>query len=183
MRENYHVYTQEEREYLFKNFHNTSNDELASVLGLNVKSIESFAFRNRLRKSHEYIVKQTQAKGRASWRDKESHSANISKSRLELFNKERMRIRWGLPQKTKYKVTSGGHRRSQLRYELRQAGYQVGTGANEAYYDNSTVRSAGLERRAAKQYITVKEANKVSDAPCFVRAITDAAYVNFNFHV
>lgn len=75
-------------------------------------------------------------------------------SRNETIRRERMRINWGLPQRTRLKLTSN---KSQIstRHALKQRGYIVSRGAKVIYYDGSTQRSAIVERNARKKGLTI----------------------------
>ncbi len=70
------------------------------------------------------------------------------KKRNETIRKERMRIRWGFPQKTKMKLVSGGHKRSAHRHLFRKKNYIVERGDNYIYYDEDTNRSPIMEANA-----------------------------------
>lgn len=80
-------------------------------------------------------------------------------SRRETIRKERRRLLFGLPQQTKIKLTGGGNKRMQVRYNLRKRGYHVARGANVAYYDDNTQRTERLERWAAREHVNVEPAN------------------------
>ena len=77
-------------------------------------------------------------------------------TRRETIRKERMRIRWGLPQETKLRVISNPQARY-ARYALKSRGYIIpGRGSMEAYWDENTTRSAIVENNAAQVGIKVK---------------------------
>jgi len=77
-------------------------------------------------------------------------------TRRETIRKERMRIRWGLPQETKLRVISNPQARY-ARYALKSRGYIIpGRGSMEAYWDENTTRSTVVESNAAKVGIKVK---------------------------
>jgi len=74
--------------------------------------------------------------------------ARFAESRRELIRKERMRIRWGLPQETKLRVISN-RKATEARYALKRRGYIIpGRGSMEAYWDGNTTRSAVVEQHA-----------------------------------
>lgn len=74
----------------------------------------------------------------------------------ETIRKERMRIKWGLPQRTKLRLNEPDRGRISARYFLRKRGYHVARGANVAYYDAATRRGKRIERWAKKVNIDIK---------------------------
>lgn len=74
----------------------------------------------------------------------------IHEKRRETIRKERLRIKWGLPQKTKMKLVSGGRKRACYRHLLRKKNYIVGRGENDVYYDEHTDRRPKMEANAHK---------------------------------
>lgn len=85
-------------------------------------------------------------KGKAAW---EAAKEKIRQSRNETIRKERMRIKWGLPQQTKLKLVCN-RKAASTRYCLKRCGYIVeGRGAKCAYYTDCTDRCERLEKTAA----------------------------------
>ena len=83
-------------------------------------------------------------------------------STKETRRKERMRIRWGLPQKTKlrlhpYGLTAKGRKKINYRHNLRKRGYLIEWGCDDVYYDEGTDRSDAVEANAGKLGFTFKE--------------------------
>lgn len=74
--------------------------------------------------------------------------------RRETIRKERMRIRWGMEQKTKVKLVHN-RGRTCYRHLLKRKGYLVERGSRKVYFDDSTQRSAVMERRASTYGLTV----------------------------
>lgn len=68
--------------------------------------------------------------------------------RRESIRKDRLRIKWGLEQKTRMRLVSGGKTRVSQRYAMRKRGYVVPRGSNVAYYTEDTVRNLAAEKRA-----------------------------------
>ena len=71
----------------------------------------------------------------------------------EIYRKERMRVRWGLPQQTSLTILPDGftkarRRMAEHRYLFRQKNYIVEHGSNDIYYDEETNRSEAMESRA-----------------------------------
>lgn len=81
----------------------------------------------------------------------------IHRTRNETIRKERMRIRWGLPQKTKMKLVSGGHLRACRRYAFRQRGYIVAKGSNDVYFNDNTNRNEYMESTAIRYGLHVHQ--------------------------
>ncbi len=79
-------------------------------------------------------------------------------TRNDIIRRERLRIKWGLPQLTKIKLVldkKAGQLQRMARYALKQRGYIVSRGAKVIYYDGSTQRSAIVERNAVKKGLTI----------------------------
>lgn len=91
--------------------------------------------------------------------------AKIHASRNESIRKDRIRIHFGLPQKTRMRLSYGGdtHQlrlRSQHRHIFRRHNYIVDRGSNIIYYDDLTDRHPLMEANAPKYGLTVKEAER-----------------------
>ena len=76
--------------------------------------------------------------------------SRIATTRREIFKREQMRVRWGLPQKTKMRVTRCTLQKRNLRSKLRRRGYMIERASNEAYITEETNRSELMEMRAEK---------------------------------
>ena len=84
-------------------------------------------------------------------------TARSKKAINESLKRERTRIAWGLPQKTRRKFGSD-MQATQYRYRLRKRGYVFFPDEPRvAYYDQQTSRSAKMEANAAKHHFTFKE--------------------------
>lgn len=79
----------------------------------------------------------------------------MSVSINELWRKERMRVKWGLEQKTNLRVASGGKTRMSHRYMFRKRGYIVDYGSNDVYYTSETTRSLIAESRAKSRGLNI----------------------------
>lgn len=76
-------------------------------------------------------------------------------SMRETRRKERMRMRWGLPQKTKLRLSLNGYthkarKKACYRNCLRRKGYFCEWGEDTVYYDEHTQRSEKMEANAMK---------------------------------
>ena len=74
-------------------------------------------------------------------------------TRRETYKREQMRVRWGLPQKTKMRVTRSTPQKRTLRSNLRKKGYMIEWASNDAYITNETNRSERMEARAERMGI------------------------------
>lgn len=79
----------------------------------------------------------------------------IHEKRRETIRKERLRIKWGLPQKTRLNLNYNGYtdkdrKRSIHRTLFRKCGYIVEYGGNDVYYDEHTDRRPKMEANAHK---------------------------------
>lgn len=73
----------------------------------------------------------------------------------ETYRKERMRVRWGLAQKTKLNILPDGYTKKRRamtmhRYLFRRYNYIVEFGSNVVYYDEETERRPRMEANAHK---------------------------------
>lgn len=89
---------------------------------------------------------------------KERNKCRIERSaetRRETIRKERRRILFGLPQRTKLKLTRCSRSTTMARTLLRKAGYIVARGDYKAYVTQATRRSLSLERYATRHHIEI----------------------------
>lgn len=162
----------DERLWLREHFPTTLTKDCAVHLGITESSCEHFAYRMGLHKTREHFVAQCckNNQGRRFQKGVSNlmrlgpeHNAErirkASESWKETRRKEEMRVRWGLEQKTRFKIGSGGRKRASCRYCLRKKGYDVGRGSNVAYYTENTQRSAKMEAWAKREFIRVKSKN------------------------
>lgn len=82
-------------------------------------------------------------------RSPEAWRANLSRKRLEMIKKERRRVLYGLPQKTRLKVVCN-HSKNQLRSNLRRNGYIVGEDGHTFYYTEDFQRHPQREENGRK---------------------------------
>ena len=78
-------------------------------------------------------------------------------SRNETIKKEKRRVLFGLPQKTKLKVTTQPREKVLLKYTLRKHGYILDEENRIAYYNDTTKRSARIEARQQPWFKFMKE--------------------------
>ena len=182
-----YYFTKEQEHWLREHFPNTSNKECAEHLGITLDPLKRIIREMGLKKSREYIHDIMVKAGNASARAQKGTgygTANlipfifkkgmrpvdrfgeeveqrrverIRKAANELIRKERMRIAWGLPQRTRRKFGCN-EKKIAMRGRLKQKGYIVDRGLNECYYDDNTNRSALMEKHATAMGLTI--------APC-----------------
>lgn len=85
----------------------------------------------------------------------------LGKKRRETIRKERLRMHWGLPQKTRLNLNYNGYtdkdrKRSVHRTIFRKAGYIVEYGDNVVYYEEHTERHPRMETNAHKWGLRVE---------------------------
>ncbi|MGN1255446.1 MAG: hypothetical protein ACI4T9_12770 [Prevotella sp.] len=101
--------------------------EIAQRTGLTVKTISRLAKKCGLHRSPD------------QWR------ANLSRTRKELYRRERARVTFGLNQRTRLKVVCN-QRRNELRYNLKRSGYIISSDdRNVIYYP------PGLKRHPVRE--------------------------------
>ena len=88
------------------------------------------------------------------------HMDMIHAKRRETIRKDRIRLHFGLPQKTRMKLCYNGYghaerKKSMHRHLFRKHGYIVERGSNTVYYDEETVRHPLMEANAAKYGLKV----------------------------
>ena len=87
----------------------------------------------------------------------EAMHKKIGETRRKLYEDERRRVKWGLEQKTKLRVTRCTTNKLNLRYNLRKRGYEIERASNEAIITNNTRRSERMEVRAESMGIRFYE--------------------------
>lgn len=136
-------------------FPNHTKKEIRSITGLGYSSIDRIQARFHLRKSAEHLHNMGVKAGKASniARGGDSSAcytpeavAKRVQTYKETLRREDMRLRWGLPQKTKIRFSHGTKPyRDQISY-LKGLGYTIDEDKKVAYYTASTQRATRLER-------------------------------------
>lgn len=75
-----------------------------------------------------------------------------AESRRETLRKERIRVKWGLEQKTFLRVLKQSKRHIYLRWYLKRRGYIIDEEAGIAYYTDETRRGKMIEKRLEPYY-------------------------------
>lgn len=91
--------------------------------------------------------------GKKRWKE---IKAKAEETRRETVRKERMRIKWGLPQKTKIKFNEAARVQAMHRYTFKKRGYIVFRGNSHVYFDENTRRSRTMEKNARNYCLVVE---------------------------
>lgn len=178
------VLTDDQQQWLRDNYATTLNKDCAAHLGISESSVHRWARQLGLTKDPDWfhaLVMAAVNRGPGNHGKKNLHLGEphrfrkgqtnrerygeenerrriqrAAATRRETIRKERMRVRWGLPQETKLRVISNPQARY-ARYALKRRGYIIpGRGSMEAYWDENTTRSTVVENNAAKVGIKVQ---------------------------
>lgn len=143
--------TQEQIDFVRKNFANTPNKELAENLGVSITTINNVQKKYRLTKSPEHLKAMHRISGLASAKLglPFNLTPEIIRKRAETFKKthklEKARVHFGLTQKTKIKIQRLPKDMINQRRYLRERGYAIDDTNLIAYYNDATKRSNRLE--------------------------------------
>lgn len=91
---------------------------------------------------------------------KEKEAERLRKAhatRNETISRERMRINWGLPQRTNLRLVRQPKQWVHYRYTMKRRGYIVSRAAREIYYNENTDRSATVEHGAQAAGLIILE--------------------------
>ena len=142
--------TEEQLAYLAEHYHNTPNEELAETLGISVHTINSRRTRHGWRKDADYLKKvgHETAVANEAWKRlnvEKNHAKGIA-TRNKIYEAERVRIKWGLPQLTKRHFRTELRETQVQRNYLKRLGYIIDDAGLIAYYTPDTHRARRLER-------------------------------------
>lgn len=167
----------EAEEWIIRHYKHTKNDEIKERWNISDGSLHRFARKHGLKKTAQFRRKcQTAAKEAASmshfmhrtwpkkgyviprseeFRFKPGHKETRTQeqkekaaaTRRESIAEDRRRILFGLPQKTKVKLTKQPKKKICQRHYLRKCGYIVERGSSVAYYTPETRRVMTYENR------------------------------------
>lgn len=149
----------------------TDTKELAERLGITTNQLRHIVRVNGIHKTHEYrsslcskCMRETYERNkntdkgghwfkkgynfRERFGDKADEILKKSSDKLNAARRaDRRRVLFGLPQRYKFKIASGGRKRVHQRYRLRKYGYHIDKGSNVCYYDENTKRNLALEAK------------------------------------
>ena len=141
--------SEEQIAYLKEHFHNTSDEELAKAMGLSVYTIKSRRTKHGLRKDKEYIRKINSERARkynnADRINTPEAYAKRAVTRAKLYEQEKIRIKWGLEQKTKRHFRTEPANKLNQRNRLKRQGYIIDEKNLIAYWTKETKRAPRLE--------------------------------------
>ena len=148
-RESYRL-SDEKIEYLKNHYAETANDELAERLNISISCVRRYCTKLRLRKSKEFLAhinseRAIRCNNAAHINTPEAY-AKRTETRRKLYEEERVRIKWGLPQLTKRHFTSEPRAKLLQRNRLIRLGYIVDNKKLIAYYTPETKRAVRIER-------------------------------------
>lgn len=149
-----HPLTEEQVEFIRRNFANMRNQDLADAVGVSKSAVCNVQARYGLRKSKEHNSAMGAKAGRASNVARGGVAINITpeviRKRVESYRKtyreERARWTFGLPLRTKIHVRLQPRRKCSQRSYLKKLGYILDEANNIAYYTESTTRAVRMER-------------------------------------
>lgn len=126
------------------------NEEIAGIMGLSKWTIKSRAEKHGWHKSAEYIKKVNHERAVKYENYKRINTpeayAKRSITRAKLYEAEKMRIRWGLEQRTKRHFRIEPKERLLQRNRLERLGYIVDKENLIAYYTPETKRAPRIEK-------------------------------------
>ncbi len=142
--------TKEQLQYLAEHYPYTSNEELAQTLGISVYTVNSRRTRHGWKKDKEFLLKRQRevAIKNKAWERlniPENHAKGIE-TRNRIYEAERARIKWGLPQLTKRHFRSEPRQKQVQRNYLKRIGYIIDDVNLIAYYTPETRRATHLEK-------------------------------------
>lgn len=142
-------WTKEEIEILRKHYADCDCEEMSKLLpNRRPASIRNRAYYLGIKKSKALVDEACMRnimKAISAVKNNEEYRRKSVENRIKVLRNERMRIAYGLPQKTRIKLceNSGKVRRRvyNARYRLKKRGYRIEEQSLDAYYDESTHRS------------------------------------------
>lgn len=142
--------TDEQLSYLAEHYPYTPNDVLANELGISIHTINSRRTRHGWKKNNDFLkkIRHDSAINHRSWERlniKETHAKGIE-TRNKIYEAEKIRIKWGLPQLTKRRFASEPRKKRMQRNYLKRIGYIIDDVQLIAYYTPETHRAKRLER-------------------------------------
>jgi hypothetical protein len=164
-------------EWIKIHYKHTKNDVIKEKFGISDGALHRFARANGLKKSPQFMAKLRKATTDAAYLSHLKHGtwpekgyriprseeyqfrvghketrtpeqiARSAETRKQTIKEDRARIMFGLPQKTKVKLTKQPHKKICQRTYLRKLGYIIERGSDIAYYTPETRRSETFENR------------------------------------
>lgn len=144
-----HALTNEQLSYLAEHYPKTPNDELARALGISIFTVNSRRTRHGWKKDKDFLyeLRRESAIKHKSWERlnvPETHAKGIE-TRNKIYEAEKIRIKWGLPQLTKRRFASEPRKKQMQRNYLKRLGYIIDEIQLVAFYTPETHRAKRLE--------------------------------------
>lgn len=162
-------WTKEQTELLRKLYATCTGDELVVLLHKSKKSIRAKASRYGLKKSMEILKATREKNARNNYNRMQTEEAKKKKSEgiRAMIRRERLRLKYGLKQRTK-RIFSALTPRTSLkaareRYNIRQKGYLISNDSRTAYYTEERQRKKRFERNYKKKGYTFKHISKKNE--------------------
>lgn len=136
----------------------TGNSILCETFNISSRSLYRFRQTYQLEKSEEYL---TNIRKAATHKPRKPMSEDkrllriqkIKESQKKLWHSERLRLRWGLPQKTKLQVVAQSRREINARNRLKRRGYIIPERRSKTiYYDANSNRSRRVEESCTERF-------------------------------
>ena len=164
-------------EWIIAHYKHTRNDEIKAKFGISDGALHRFARKHGLKKTAQFRKKCQKNASDAAARSHLAHGtypakghriprseefqfragqkiarspeeiARRTETRKRTIAEDRARVLFGLPQKTKVKVTKQPRKKISQRSYLRKLGYIVARGSDTAYFTPDTRRSMAIENR------------------------------------
>ena len=140
----------EQLAYIIEHYHNTPNEEIIKTLGISMHTLCYRRWRHGLKKDLDFLheSRSRYAVEHDVWKRlnvAETHAKGIA-TRNKIYEEEKARIRWGLPQLTKRKFKKEPRKKRMQRQYLLDLGYIIDEPNLVAYYTPQTKRAVRLEK-------------------------------------
>lgn len=140
----------EDKAYLIEHFHNTPDQELADHLGISVFTVKSNRTKLGLKKDKEYISNLNKERAIKCGNGKRINTPEAYAKRVVTMQKkmdaDRLRIKWGMEQKTKRHYRLEPVAKLSQRNRLKRLGYIIDEKNLVAYWTEETHRAPRIER-------------------------------------
>ena len=158
------IKTEAQKQWFIDNYPDRFNHDIAAELGVSTRTVMRWAFIFGLKKSDEFMLRfrlnnllhyagnPRTAVSRLTPEQEAERRAKISASIRRTLKKERARVTFGLPQKTKINVCPMCQAKKNFRWQMRRYGYTIDEDKRIMYYDENTHRSKRLERKNQHWY-------------------------------
>lgn len=162
-------WTKEQTELLRKLYASCTCDELVILLHKSKKSIRAKASRYGLKKSVETLRLTREKNARNNYGRMQTEEAKKKKTESirNMIRRERLRLKYGMKQRTKRILSSltphSSIKEARERYNIRQKGYIISNGSRTAYYMEEKERKKRFEKNYKKKGYTFKHISKKNE--------------------